>query len=165
MWNGKKVLAGIFLALILALPLGAFGETPAVPRSPSAEGAEVGFANIEDGDVLPPVFTVRFSISGMGIAPAGVAIDNTGHHHLLIDIEELPDMNGPLPATDRIRHFGKGQSETTLELPEGTHTLQLLLADHAHLPHDPPVMSDVITITVDADAPPQAAPGEEGAGP
>ncbi len=163
MWKRKLSFAAILLALIL--PLSAAGEPQAVPRSPSAEGARVGFANIEDGDVLPPVITVRFSISGMGIAPAGVAIENTGHHHLLIDLQELPDMTRPLPATDQIRHFGKGQSETTLELSEGTHTLQLLLADHAHTPHDPPVMSEVITITIDADAPPQTAPGNEGAGP
>ena len=147
--------------LIAALPLAAFGQAPAVARSPSAEGASVSFANIEDGDVLPPVITVRFAISGMGIAPAGVEIENTGHHHLLIDLAKLPDMDRPLPATEQIRHFGKGQNETTLELSEGQHTLQLLLADHAHVPHDPPVMSDAITITIDADAPPQAEPGEE----
>jgi len=125
-------------------------------RSPSSDGASVGFANLHNGDVLPPEFTVIFTISGMGIAPAGVAIDNTGHHHLLIDVTELPDLNQPLPATDNIRHFGKGQSQTSLNLPEGEHSLQLLLADQVHRPHDPPVMSEVIVITVAADAPPQA---------
>jgi len=117
-------------------------------RSPSPPGASVGFANLSDGDVVPPVFTVKFAIKGMDIAPAGTQVENTGHHHLLIDVDELPDMNLPLPATEHIRHFGKGQTETELELPEGKHTLQLLLADYAHIPHSPPVMSEKITITV-----------------
>ena len=124
-------------------------------RSPSAEGATVGFSNLSDGDVVPPVFTVVFSVSGMGIAPAGVQIDYTGHHHLLIDLPELPDLNQPLPANKNLIHFGKGQSRTKLNLPEGQHTLQLVLADYRHLPHEPPVVSDMITITVSQDAPAQ----------
>lgn len=126
------------------------------PRSPSAEGAKVGFANLSDGDVVPPDFVVRFSISGMGVAPAGAQIDNTGHFHLLIDLPELPDLSRPLPATDQVRHYGKGQVETQLDLPEGRHSLQVLLADYAHVPHEPPVMSEVITITVAANAQPPA---------
>ena len=118
-------------------------------RSPSPPGASVSFANLSDGDVVPPVFTVKFDIKGMDIAPAGTQVENTGHHHLLIDVDELPDMNLPLPATEHIRHFGKGQTEAELELPEGRHTLQLLLADYAHIPHSPPVMSKKITITVE----------------
>jgi hypothetical protein len=90
----------------------------------------------------------------MGIAPAGSKIDNTGHHHLLIDVTEMPDMNLPLPVTDHIRHFGKGQTETELTLPEGEHSLQLLFADYSHIPHDPVVMSDKITITVSVNAHP-----------
>ena len=112
------------------------------------------FIDVADGDVVPPVFVVRFTISGMGIAPAGTQIENTGHHHLLIDVDQLPDLDVPLPMTDNIRHFGKGQTEVELQLTEGEHTLQLLLADHAHIPHDPPVLSEAITITVSADAPP-----------
>ena len=84
----------------------------------------------------------------MGIAPAGVKFDNTGHHHLLIDTEAPGDLNAPLPASDKIVHFGKGQTETTLTLPPGKHTLQLLLGDQNHVPHDPPVISKKITITV-----------------
>jgi hypothetical protein len=122
-------------------------------RTPSAEGASIGFANLEDGQTVPPEFQVRFQLSGMGVAPAGSNIENTGHHHLLIDVTELPDFNQPLPANEHIRHFGKGQSETELSLPEGPHSLQLLLADYRHIPHDPPVMSEVITIVVSADAP------------
>ena len=84
----------------------------------------------------------------MGIAPAGVQIDNTGHHHLLIDVVEYPDFNLPLPANDQVRHFGKGQTKAEVTLAEGEHTLQVLLADHAHIPHQPPVMSDVIAVVV-----------------
>ncbi len=94
-------------------------------RSPSADGASVSFSNLSDGDVVPPVFIVKFSISGMGVAPAGVEIENTGHHHLLIDVAVMPNLNQPLPATDNIRHFGKGQGQTELQLAEGEHSLQL----------------------------------------
>jgi len=123
--------------------------------SSSAAGATVSFANLADGDIVPPEFSVRFLVSGMSIAPAGSDIDNTGHHHLLIDVDDMPAIDLPLPATDNIRHFGKGQSEVTLQLPEGKHSLQLLLADYRHIPHQPPVMSNVIVVVVSSDAPPQ----------
>ena len=84
---------------------------------------------------------------------AGVEVENTGHFHLLIDLETLPDMDGPLPATPQILHFGQGQSEAKLDLAEGPHTLRVMLADHLHVPHDPPVISDPIRITVAANAP------------
>jgi len=139
----------------LAVHADGTAEETSAGRTPSAPGATVEFANLSDGDVVPPGFTVRFSISGMGIAPAGVAIENTGHFHLLIDLPELPDLGQPLPATEHIRHYGKGQTSTELDLAEGQHTLQLLLADHLHVAHDPPVMSKIITITVSrAAAPP-----------
>jgi len=147
----KSVLLTI-AGLLFALQGFAQDQAAASHRTPSAPGAMVGFANLSDGDVIPPVFTVKFSVSEMGIAPAGTQAQNTGHHHLLIDVAELPDMNHPLPATDNIRHFGKGQTEAELTLPEGQHTLQLLFADYAHIPHSPPVMSKKITITVKADA-------------
>jgi len=122
-------------------------------RSPSSDGATVSFLMPGNGDVVPPTFTVKFLISGMGIAPAGSKIDNTGHHHLLIDVTQLPAMDQPLPKSNQVRHFGGGQTEVELALPEGEHTLQLLFADYSHTPHDPPVLSDIITITVSADAP------------
>ena len=84
----------------------------------------------------------------MGVAPAGTVRENTGHHHLLIDLDTPPPMDQPLPANDHIRHFGGGQTETELSLPPGTHTLQLLLGDQSHVPHNPPVLSDKITVTV-----------------
>jgi len=127
-------------------------SAPVSQRTPSSEGAAVSFLNLKNGDEVPPTFTAKFLISGMGVAPAGSNIDNTGHHHLLIDVTELPDMSQPLPSTEQIRHFGKGQGETELTLPEGEHTLQLLFADYLHRPHDPVVISEKITITVSKDA-------------
>ena len=137
---------------VVSLLVAVAGVAQAGERSPSPDGATVGFANVADGDVVPLVFTVRFTISGMGIAPAGTEIENTGHHHLLIDVNELPNLDQPLPATDQILHFGGGQSETELTLEEGTHTLQLLLADYRHVPHEPPVLSERITVTASPDA-------------
>ena len=92
--------------------------------------------------------TVHFGLSGMGVAPAGIEKKNTGHHHLLVDLDQSPAMGMPVPTDDRHRHFGGGQTEVTLDLPPGEHSLQLLLGDHNHIPHDPPVMSETITITV-----------------
>lgn len=140
----------VFLLLLLTA---AAGSADQHLRS-SAPGATIGFANLADGDVVPPGYTVKFTISGMGIAPAGSDIENTGHFHLLIDLDELPPMDRPLPANDHIIHFGKGQTETVLDLPEGNHRLQLLLADYAHVPHDPPVMSQLISVTISAAAAP-----------
>lgn len=100
-----------------------------------------------DGAVVSNPVKVVFGLKGMGVAPAGVERDKTGHHHLIIDAE-LPDLKAPIPADENYRHFGGGQTETTLELSPGQHTLQLLLGDFVHIPHDPPVMSKKITITV-----------------
>ena len=84
----------------------------------------------------------------MGVAPAGVEFSGTGHHHLLIDLAELPAMDQPLPASGQLKHFGKGQTETSLDLAPGVHSLQLLLGNHLHVPHQAPVLSEKITITV-----------------
>ncbi len=119
-----------------------------LPRTPSPEGAKVYFIWPKDGKTVNQEFTVKFGLSGMGIAPAGIDFPNTGHHHLLINVDEMPDFGLPLPATENIVHFGLGQTETTLTLPPGQHTLQLLFADKIHLPHDPVVISEKITITV-----------------
>ena len=117
--------------------------------SPAPDGARVYFITPSDGDTVSSPLTVRFGLEGMGVAPAGVERDNTGHHHILINIE-VTDLNlaQPLPATDQVKHFGGGQTETVLTLPPGEHTLQLLLGNHVHVPHTPPVLSDRITITV-----------------
>jgi hypothetical protein len=117
-------------------------------RTPSPAGAEVYIVSPANGARVKNPVVVRFGLQGMGIAPAGVKFDNTGHHHLLVDTAAPPDLSLPLPATEKILHFGKGQTETSLTLPPGRHTLQLLLGDQNHIPHSPPVLSQTITITV-----------------
>jgi hypothetical protein len=117
-------------------------------RTPAPAGAEAYIISPKDGAKVTSPFVVQFGLKGMGIAPAGIKFDNTGHHHLLIDTDPPADVNAPLPASDKIVHFGKGQTETTVTLPPGKHTLQLLLGDSTHVPHNPPVMSKKITITV-----------------
>ena len=117
-------------------------------RTKSPEGASVYFISPRSGATVTSPFTVQFGLKGMGVAPAGVTLANTGHHHLLIDVAKMPDMSQPLPATDQIRHFGGGQTEVEIKLPPGQHTLQLVLGDHLHTPHDRPVVSEKITITV-----------------
>ena len=119
------------------------------PEALSGGSGPALFISPVDGQAVSGPFTVRFGLSGMGIAPAGVDYANTGHHHLLVDVEELPDMGMPVPSDDQHRHFGGGQTEVTLELPPGEHTLQLLLGDFLHIPHDPPLVSEKITITVE----------------
>lgn len=118
-----------------------------LPRSPSPKDVELYFISPQNGETVASPVTVRFGLRGMGIAPAGVPMEHTGHHHLLIDAP-LPALNLPIPADANHVHFGKGQTEATVTLAPGKHTLQLLLADHLHIPHDPPVMSKPITVTV-----------------
>lgn len=134
------------LALCMA---GAFSAWAAMPRSPAPEEAELYFITPRDGEVVSSPVTVRFGLKGMGVAPAGVDQDGTGHHHLLINLAEPVAEDQPLPASDQVRHFGGGQTETEVELPPGQHTLQLMLGNHLHVPHDPPVSSEIITITVE----------------
>jgi len=116
-------------------------------RIPAPEGAGVYFLSPADGATLEGPVTVRFGLRGMGVAPAGTDAPKTGHHHLIVDAE-LPRLDLPLPADEHHVHFGGGQTEVTLELAPGPHTLQLLVADHRHVPHDPPIVSEKITVTV-----------------
>jgi hypothetical protein len=118
-----------------------------LPRTSSPGGAAVYFISPKDGEEVSGPVTVRFGLKGMGVAPAGVEMKNTGHHHLLVDAK-LPPMGENIPNDDNYRHFGAGQTEATIILAPGKHTLQLLFADQNHIPHDPPVMSPQITITV-----------------
>ncbi|HLY52023.1 MAG TPA: DUF4399 domain-containing protein, partial [Steroidobacteraceae bacterium] len=129
---------------LLALPLAALAQE----RTPSPPGAEVYIISPKDGARVSNPVLVQFGLKNMGVAPAGMKAENTGHHHLLIDTNAPTNMAAPLPATENIRHFGKGQTETSLTLTPGKHTLQLLFADQNHIPHDPPVISKRITITV-----------------
>jgi hypothetical protein len=132
----------------LALALAAsFITNLSMAGTPAPPGAELYIISPLDGTTVENPVVVRFGLKGMGVAPAGVALPNTGHHHLLIDTG-LPDITKPIPGDDRHKHFGGGQTEATLTLAPGRHTLQLLLGDQTHIPHEPPVMSKQITITV-----------------
>lgn len=115
--------------------------------TPSPEGAEVYIISPKDGATVSKDVTVRFGLKGMGVAPAGTDKAKTGHHHLMVDGKMLPPMNKPM-SKEVVKHFGGGQTETMLSLSPGKHTLQLILGDKAHVPHDPPVVSKSITITV-----------------
>ena len=117
--------------------------------SPAPTDADVYFIEPQDEATVATTFTVKFGLRGMGVAPAGVDMGGTGHHHLLIDVARLPDMTMPLPASAQFVHFGKGQTETQVTLPPGVHSLQLVLGNHLHVPHDPPVLSDRISVTVE----------------
>ena len=147
----------IVAALVFAMANGvAMASDAPIPPTPepvslvsvSPEGAEVYFISPADGETVDGTFTVRFGLRGMGVAPAGADLPNTGHHHLLIDQKDGFNPSLPLPMTEKIRHFGGGQTETTLTLSPGSHTLQLVLGNHLHVPHNPPVVSKIITITV-----------------
>jgi hypothetical protein len=120
----------------------------ALEGSATPEGPSVYIISPIDGAVVSSPVTVKFGLRGMGVAPAGVEVAGTGHHHLLIDLEELPAMDKPLPASAQVKHFGKGQTETRLELTPGEHSLQLLMGNYMHVPHQAPVLSEKITITV-----------------
>jgi hypothetical protein len=140
-----------FLLSLLILPVAA-GAVSAqeVPRTPSAEGAEVYIISPSDGDTVASPVLIQFGLRGMGVAPAGADFPDTGHHHLLVDLDLAEvDLDLPLPASDNLLHFGGGQTETMLELEPGTHTLQLVLGGLSHIPHDPPVISEVVTVTVE----------------
>lgn len=133
------------LATLLVTTSQAFAAD--LPRTPSPVDAKVYIISPKNGVTVRGPVTVRFGLSGMGVAPAGTVAENTGHHHLIID-SPLPAMDQPLPKDDTHLHFGKGQTETVLTLKPGKHTLQLVLGDANHIPHDPPVVSEKITIWV-----------------
>ena len=107
------------------------------------------FTNLSDGESVTSPVTVRFGIKGMSIVPAGINKPMSGHHHLLINLENLPDMTMPIPADKKHLHFGKGQTETIIELPKGKHSLQLLLGNYMHVPHKVPFLSEKIEIIVE----------------
>ena len=130
-------------------PAPAAAAQPSAPgtRHPSPAGARVYIVSPDNGSYVPTTFTVRFGLEKMGVAPAGVDKPNSGHHHLLID-SELPPLDKPIPNDENHLHFGAGQTEATVTLPRGRHTLQLLLGDAAHVPHDPPVYSKPVVVYV-----------------
>lgn len=135
---------------IAATALAAMTLPALAQETPSPEGAQVYVVSPADGATVTNPVTIVFGLAGMGVAPAGADFENTGHHHLLINTapEDIA-LDESLPATEQIVHFGGGQTQVTTELPAGEHTLRLLLGDMNHIPHDPPVISDPITVTVE----------------
>lgn len=145
-----RIIAALATAALMASGAAFAGDTP------SPEDARVYFGNLEDGATISGPVTVVFGLSGMGVAPAGTEKENTGHHHLFLNRPPLGEMEGDedtiaygIPGDDNHIHYGGGQTEATLELAPGTHTLQLVLGDLNHVPHNPVVKSEVITINVE----------------
>lgn len=139
------ILAGALASLLAVVSVSAMAQTA---RTPSPEGASVRISNIEDRATLPTTFVVKFEVTGMEVASAGKDVPNNGHHHLFIDVSELSSASLPLPVSDKIIHYDKGETEAEITLKPGKHTLQLMFADYRHMLFDPVVMSDQIDITV-----------------
>jgi hypothetical protein len=139
---GLKLFAAALAFMLLT------GASASAQNTPSPPGARVYIINLKQGAHVASPFLVQFGLAGMGIAPAGVEAEATGHHHLLIDAA-TPAKGDQIPMDDNHRHFGKGQTEAMISLPPGSHTLQLVFADAAHFVHNPPVLSDKIFIVVD----------------
>jgi hypothetical protein len=123
-------------------------EPQGIARSASAEGASVFFITPADGATVANPISIEFGIAGMDVVKAGNNLPNSGHHHLLIDTD-LPNLGLPVPADERHVHFGDGSTRTQISLPPGEHKLQMLLGDYLHIPHNPPLTSAQITITVE----------------
>jgi hypothetical protein len=138
----RTILIGAAAAILLP-------ATAALAQTAAPPGASVYFINIKDKQTVTSPFKVQFGLTGMGVAPAGVEKEKTGHHHLLIDTK-LTDAEAkePLPADKQHMHFGGGQTEAMITLPPGQHTLQMVLGDWSHVPFSPPIVSPVITVTV-----------------
>lgn len=139
------------LMLMASLMAAGFGVAQAQMPAPipAPAGAEVYIISPVDGATVKGPVVVRFGLKGMGVAPAGIKMDNTGHHHLFVDTELPTDMSQPIGVVEnKIIHFGMGQTETTVNLPPGKHTLQLLVGDYLHIPNAKPIASKKITITV-----------------
>ena len=136
-------------AAIVAAAVTAAIALAQTPQTPSPAGAAAYIINLKDGDTVASPFKVQFGLTGMGVAPAGVDKPNTGHHHLIIDTTLSADeLKAPIASDAKHKHFGGGQTEAMITLPPGQHTLQLVLGDMSHIPHNPPVMSPVVTVTV-----------------
>ena len=140
-----KVIIGALWTIAFAVSFSVTAHTP-------PDHARVYFENLKEGQVVSSPVTIKFGITGFGITPAGTTgkIRHTaGHHHLLVNVEQLPDLDGPIPRDEKHLHFDQGETQTTLELSKGKHTLQLLLGDEQHEPQDPALFSEKITITVE----------------
>jgi hypothetical protein len=138
----KNLLAGLALILTAGAGIDAVAQTASTPD------AKVYFINLKNGEHVKSPVLIQFGLSGMGVAPAGSTNPGTGHHHLIIDAD-TPPTGAPIPMDAHHMHFGRGQTEATVTLAPGNHTLQLVLADGAHIEHAPPVVSEKINVTVD----------------
>ena len=144
-----KILLALLATMTITLSTqAAETKTSAAHKAHAATKATVAILEPTDGATVATTFTVKFGAEGVAIVPAGTIQENSGHHHLLIDVEEMPNLHAPLPMTANLVHFGKGQTETEITLAPGTHTLQLMIGNHAHIPGDKPTMSKKITVTV-----------------
>lgn len=137
----------LLAAALALLPVTAAAQTQGATRTAAPPDAYLYIGWPNDGEVVRSPFRVWFGLRNMGVAPAGVTRDRTGHHHLIIN-DELPPLDEPIPNNPTHLHFGAGQTETMLTLPPGRYTLQLIMGDHDHVPHDPPIVSKRISITV-----------------
>jgi len=137
----------VSLLALAASSFNVFSEDMALESSSTK--AEVYFIQPSDGQAVHERFKVVFGLKNMEIVPAGTKKENSGHHHLLIDTDVLPDLTKPLPVTDKLKHFGQGETEAEITLPPGEHTLQLIVGDYAHVPHHNPVISKKISVTVE----------------
>jgi len=137
--------ATYLLALLASFTISSASFAADKPAHPTGK---IFIVEPKDGATVPTTFTVKFGAKGVEIAPAGTDKPNSGHHHLLIDTDALPDMHTPLPASPTLIHFGKAQTETQITLTPGKHTLQLVLGDYMHVPGDHPLVSKKITVTV-----------------
>ena len=146
---GKSILLAVAISLAAGAAFAQDAAKPAGVESKKAPaGASVFIVSPKDGATVGQEFTVKFGAKGIAVKPAGDPAPNSGHHHLLIDVAELPSGNQPIPMDDNHKHYGKGQTEATIKLAPGDHTLQLDFADLAHVPFDPPVVSKKITVHV-----------------
>ena len=146
--NTLKIKNYLFNIYIFLLSVFFLIPLSAVEKSSSPDKVMLYIISPQDGDTVSSPVKVIFGLNGMGVAPAGIKMKNTGHHHLLIDLNHLPDINLPIPSDEYHKHFGKGQTEALIELDKGEHTLQLILGDHMHIPHEPPIISKKIRIKV-----------------
>jgi|TARA_B110000196_G_scaffold137885_1_gene119558 hypothetical protein len=149
MTNRVKFLLFTLLLCFLLLPYKLVHSAGGLPKSLSNSNAEVFIISPLNKEVVSSPVKIIFGVTSMDVAPAGIKKELSGHHHLMIDTDILPNLSRPIPSDEKHLHFGKGQTSTFIDLKSGTHTLQLIFGDYAHIPHDKPLISKKITITVE----------------
>ena len=149
MTNKVKFLLFTLLLCFLLLPYKLVHSAGGLPKSLSNSNAEVFIISPLDKEMVSSPVEIIFGITNMTVAPAGIKKELSGHHHLIIDTNILPNLSRPIPSNEKHLHFGKGQTRTSIDLKSGTHTLQLIFGDYVHIPHDKPLISKKITITVE----------------